>query len=253
LLQPPLPHRATIPYSFGSRSRLGRLAPGDISVKQQPPATRPAQPAAGFVPVDIAARFNVSLADLHNLKYESPRPKGYSIMCRTNGRFGWDWNQVGYNKVVVDDKPSARVAAPSELPPACIHNSAGRPERGLRVDLGQLASRNVVPARRQGAELAILFIGVTNPMQSRVENGRFIVEYADGTAEDVILVNPSTSTTGSTPPFKRKTKRRTSMTSTTPPSSESPRPSKELKNLKVRAVANEVIIGVLGLSVCRQP
>ncbi|MCX6984979.1 MAG: DUF4450 domain-containing protein, partial [Lentisphaerae bacterium] len=59
--------------------------------------------AHGFEPLDISRHFNSSLSDIHTLEYMSPRPKGYSIGVRLNGRYAWDWNQGGHNAVKVDD------------------------------------------------------------------------------------------------------------------------------------------------------
>src|SRR5690606_34595292 len=47
-----------------------------------------------------------------------------------------------------------------------------------------------IPLEGKGTELAVLLIGITNPMQTWVENGRLTVQYRDGSEEAVSLVNP---------------------------------------------------------------
>ena len=101
--------------------------------------------------------------------------------------------------------------------------------------------------------MAVLFVGVTNPMQSRVENGRFTLKYTDGTAQEVSLVNPtnfddwlnaSLQTENETAYFSDYNHgivQRIALDS-----------SKELESLVVRAVANEVIVGIIGVSVRRR-
>ncbi|MFA6175463.1 MAG: hypothetical protein WC765_02665, partial [Phycisphaerae bacterium] len=56
-----------------------------------------------FEPIDISRHFNTSLKELHTLEYKSPRPKGYSIGVRLNGRYAWEWNHAGHNAVKIDD------------------------------------------------------------------------------------------------------------------------------------------------------
>ena len=106
------------------------------------------------------------------------------------------------------------------------------------------------PLATEGTEVAVLFVGVTNPMQSRIENGCFVVEYADGTEERVSLVNPTNFDDWLNAPVQTESEtvcfsdynhgivQRIRVA-----------PAKPLKSLLVRAVANEVIIGVLAVSV----
>jgi hypothetical protein len=206
-----------------------------------------------FKPIDIVSHFNVSLEDIHKLEYWNPRPKTYSIMTNLNGRFGWDWNYAGFCKVVVDDSK--------------LRSCGGEyvTEKGIRFltpDKGNNTAcvsiwKNFPDETRfrlsgKGKELAVFFIGVTNPMQSRVENGRFTVEYTDGSQEKVSLINPDNFDDWLVPSIQ--------LENDTQYFSDynhgiiqhiTLNPSKELKALTVRAVANEVIIGILGISIYR--
>jgi hypothetical protein len=110
-----------------------------------------------------------------------------------------------------------------------------------------------LPLSGRATELAVLFIGVTNPMQAWAENARFIVEYADGTAEQVSLVNPTHFDDWLNPAVQQENEtvyfsdynhaivQRMILDST-----------KELRGFTVQAVANEVITGILGLSLRRE-
>jgi hypothetical protein len=77
--------------------------PADLTVAQ--PAKPELKTVGGctFQAIDIADQFNMSLTDIHQQEYWSPRPKGYSIMSCLNGRFGWSWNHAGKYNVKVDD------------------------------------------------------------------------------------------------------------------------------------------------------
>ena len=207
-----------------------------------------------FSPIDISGYFNISLNEIHKLEYWNPRPKGYSIMANLNGRFGWDWNQAGYRKLVIDDnnlrsskglyytKNGIPFSTPAKGPNAsCVSIWKNFPEE-ISFSLSG-----------KGTELAVFFIGVTNPMQSRIENARFTIEYSDGSEKEVSLINPENfddwlvgsvqqeNDTEYFSDFNHGIIQRIPVN-----------PSKELKALKVRAVANEVIVGILGISIQRK-
>jgi hypothetical protein len=234
--------------------------PADFTIRDAAPvadreAGRPAavRDAAGYATVDIARLFNDSLADIHRREYWVPRPRGFSRMTRLNGRFDCDWNQGGYNAVVVDDVALRgcggiyRVASgiPFLTPAdganvACVSVWERLPERLL------------FPLCGRGDELAVFFIGVTNPMQSRVENGWLEVRYRDGGTERVSLVNPLNFDDWLNAPCQAQ--------SESVPFSDTNHgivqripldPARELETLEAGATANEVILGVLGISVHR--
>ena len=107
-----------------------------------------------------------------------------------------------------------------------------------------------IPLKGKASELAVFFIGVTNPMQSRVENARFTVTYLDGSTETVSLVNPDNfddwlnaalQTQNETVYFSDYNHGMVQRIELDP--------KKELAKLSMEAVANEVIIGLLGISV----
>jgi hypothetical protein len=219
------------------------------AVKKQLPVK-----SLNFYPVNISKYYNISLDEIHRQKYWNPRPKGYSIMTQLNGRFGWDWNQSGYQKIKVDDSElrssQGRYLSDSGIPFAT-------PERGPNaacVSVWENFPHEIsFELSGKGDELEVFFIGVTNPMQSRVENVRFTVVYSDGTEEKVSLVNPvnfddwlvaavqQENETQYFSDYNHGIIQRIAIN-----------PLKELKSLKVTSVANEVITGILGISIGRQ-
>jgi hypothetical protein len=175
-------------------------------------------------------------------------------MACLDGRFGWDWNQVGKNKVVVDDNnlrsSGGRYTTTNGIP----FNTPGKGPNVACVSIWDNYPEEMsFNLSGKGNELAVFFIGVTNPMQSRVENARFTVEYTDGTKEKVSLINPvnfddwlvasvqQENATEYFSDFNHGIVQRIPLN-----------PDKELKTLKVRAVANEVIVGILGISIQRE-
>lgn len=208
---------------------------------------------ASFEPVDISAFFNCSATELHQQEYLSPRPKGYSIGVFSNGRYAWEWNHRGHNMVYVDD---SMLRAANGL----IHTSSGIPfltppekENLACVSLwDNFPTSMTIPLKGKGRELAILFISTTNAMQTAVENARITLLYADGGEETVSLtypVNiddwlvPALQTENETfyfSDYNHGTVQRIRIDA-----------DRELCGLKIEAVANEVILGVLGVSVSR--
>jgi hypothetical protein len=227
--------------------------PADFHIQAKKVPQKRSQPKGTFHPVEVTGHFNIALADIHKQLYQSPRPEGYSLMIWPNGRYCWDWNAGGYNQKNVDDRclrsSGGIFVAPSGIP---FQTPATGPNAACVSIWDNFPTEMSFPLAGQGSELAVLFVGVTNPMQSRVENGRFTVLYADGTEERVSLVNPlnfhdwlnasiqSENEAIALSDYNHALVQRLVLD-----------PRKELRSLVVRAVANEVIIGVLGVSVRR--
>jgi hypothetical protein len=106
-----------------------------------------------------------------------------------------------------------------------------------------------VPLKGKGTEIAVLLMGVTNPMQSRVENGRITVQYADGTFERKELVNPTNFDDWMVTPTQRENETvRLSDFNHAQVQRITLKPDKPLRSLTIAGIANEVIVGVLGVS-----
>ena len=209
--------------------------------------------ARKFEPLDISRYFNSSLKGIHALEYRMPRPKGYSIGVRLNGRYAWDWNQGGHNAVQVDDI-ALRQGKGIFYSPSGIGFST--PEKGSNVACASIwdnfPSVMEIPLKGRALELALFFIGVTNPMQSRVENARFTVTYLDGSTQTASLVNPDNfddwlnaalQTQNETVYFSDYNHGMVQRISLDP--------EKELSGISMEAIANEVIIGLLGIAVLK--
>ena len=206
-----------------------------------------------FKPVDINSQFNISLEDIHKLEYWDPRPKSYSIMANLNGRFGWDWNHAGFGKVVVDDSKLRSCGGEYITDKGIGFSTPGTGKNVACISIWKnFPDETSFRLTGKGKELAVFFIGITNPMQSRVENGRFTVEYTDGSQEIVYLVNPENFDDWLVPSIQQENETQYfSNYNHGIVQQIMLNPSKELKALTVRAVANEVIIGVLAISILK--
>lgn len=224
----------------------------DIHINEKQQVIKPVSIAGkNYKPVDISNYFNISLNEIHKQEYWNPRPKGYSIMTRLDGRFGWDWNHAGKNKIVVDDD-NLRSSGGTYI----TNNSTPffTPEKGSNaacVSIWENFPEEIsFSLSGRGNELAVFFIGVTNPMQSRVENARFTVEYSDGTEEKVSLINPDNFDDWLVASVQQENETEYFSDYNHGIIQRIPLDySKDLKTLKVRAIANEVIVGILGISI----
>ena len=222
----------------------------EIAAAQAAPA-----PTAGgtFRPLDVGAYFNCKITEIHNREFLSPRPEGYSIGVFPNGRYAWEWNHRGHNQLYADD--SALRGADGIL-----HTPSGipftTPKDGDNVACVSVwenfPASLTVPLEDCAHELALLFVSTTNAMQTNVENARITVTYQSGEQETVSLVYPHNIDDWLVPAlqseneyvyfndYNHATVQRVALN-----------PQKPLASVTVEAVANEVIVGVLGISLRR--
>ena len=215
----------------------------------------PAKPLADkpFVPVDMTKFFNCNMTQLHEQNYIQPRPEGFSMSLFKNGRYSHNWNQRGRNVVYVDDSlfrnAGGTVCSPSGIPFA----TPAENENLACVSIWDtFPTEIIIPLEGKGQEIAVLFVASTFCMLSYVENARITVTYADGTSTHTKLIYPlniddwltSALTTEAEifyfSNYNHATVQRIRID-----------PSKELAGIRIEAVANEVILGVAGISISR--
>ncbi|MBQ9967297.1 MAG: hypothetical protein IJO88_01070 [Oscillospiraceae bacterium] len=206
-----------------------------------------------FVPVDMGAFFNCHMTEVHEQAYIHPRPKGYSMGLFQNGRYSHNWNQYGRHVVYVEDSffrnSGGVVTSPSGIPFA---TPAEKENLACVSIFDTFPTAFTVPLSGKGQELAVLFVASTYCMQAHVENARITVTYVDGTEAVTRLVYPyniddwltSALTTEAEifyfNNFDHATVQRIRLDQ-----------QKELAAIKIEAIANEVILGVAGISISR--
>ena len=206
-----------------------------------------------FVPVDISQFFNCNMTEVHEQAYIYPRPEGFSFGMFQNGRFSHIWTQRGRDVTHVDDTLfrtcGGTVVSPSGIPFA----TPAENENLACVTIWDTFPTEITfPLEGKGQELAVLFVASACCLHTQVENARMTVTYTDGTVTEQKLVYPfniddwltSALTTEAEifyfNEFNHATVQRIRLD-----------PNKELASIKVEAIANEVILGVAGISVSR--
>ena len=206
-----------------------------------------------FEPVDITEFFNCNMTEVHNQPYIYPRPEGFSMGLFQNARYSHNWNQRGRKIVYIDDtlfrNSGGIVHSPNGIPFA----TPSEKENLACVSIYDVFPTDItIPLSGKGQEIAVLFIASTYCMQSHVENARITVTYADGTQTYKKLVYPihmddwltsALTTEGEIfyfNDFNHATVQKIRIDS-----------GKELASIKVEAVANEIVLGVAGVSISR--
>lgn len=254
-----------------------------------PSALPTAPPPPGLTqpePVALSSYFNDRVTALFRPgKYVSPRSPFVSLAIPSQGIGAW---AGGVNAMAdIDDSGLRRAAAKHggrlALPDGTVFATPGPGEAPNVVFVSQwdnYPDEVTVPLAGRARHLALLMAGSTNPMQSRIDNGEVIVTYADGSTSRLPLRNPETwwpieqdyflddyqfRIDGPLPirvdlksgqvrvlnaeTFKGKGGPVPGGAATVLDLSLDP--SKELRSLTVRALANEVVIGLMAATLAR--
>ncbi|HTB62544.1 MAG TPA: hypothetical protein VK737_03055, partial [Opitutales bacterium] len=150
-----------------------------------------------FEPVNLADAFNDSVTQIFKNQYLTPRSPFPSLSIPLQGYGTWTNFTVTFN---VNDNGLRTVAAQN-------NDTFTLPQQGVPFHTpGDPTAKNilftsqwdnyphaaVVPLSGRAQHIYLLMAGSTNPMQSRMDNGEVIVNYADGSVIRLALENPST-------------------------------------------------------------
>ena len=201
--------------------------------------------------VDISRFFNCKLTELHKQSYIYPLPEGFTMRLYKNGRAAHNWSQWGYHGVYADDTLlrtcGGTVFSNSGIPFATPAEGENLACVSIYENFPTAMS---FPLSGRGQELAVMFIGSTYWMHAGVENVRFTVTYADGTEQVAGLVYPTDIDDWMTSAltteaenfyfnnFNHATVKHIRID-----------PTRELTGIRAEAIANEVILGIIGISV----
>ena len=237
--------------------------------------------------VDLASIFNDRVTQIFRNEYLSPRSPFCSLALPKQGIGGWCDYQMAPD---VDDSGLRAVAVTSGgklILPNGVPFQTPIPQSGTDVKNIVFTSqwdnypREIsVPLKGRASHAYLLMAGSTGPMQSQFDNGEVMVTYTDGTAERLALRNPANwwpidqdyfiddyafRRPGPIPPrvdLKTGTVRIPDVNKFKGKGGKVPggaatvldlplKPDKELKSLTVRVLANEVVIGLMAVTLER--
>jgi hypothetical protein len=243
------------------------------------------KPVTGpFETVDLAPFFNDSVTRIFRNDYVAPRSPFVSLAMPKQGIGGWCDIKTEF---AVDDSglraAAARDGGKITLPngvPLGTPSASGAKNIVFTSQWSNYPREATVPLAGKSAHAWLLMAGSTGPMQSRFENGEVVVTYTDGTKDALALNNPENwwpveqdyfiddyafRRDGPIPPrvdlktgkirvldaaaFKGKGGKIPGGAATV---LDLPLDSKkELKSLTVRALANEVVVGLMSVTLSR--
>ncbi len=231
---------------------FAEVAPAQLLTGIPEPKIPVGRPAGKWKNLDCQSIFNVELAKLFDREYRAPRPDGYSIGMRRNGRYAWEWNHFGHNAVHLDDAPLRQ--APGGIYQLKSGWSFPTPAVGNNAAVVSIwenfPTELELPLSGSGEELALFIFGATNAMQSGVVNAQIAVNYAEGKPEVVKLLHPQNFDDLLVPALQMKWESfywsegnhgmivRIKLD-----------PKRKLASLKLTSLANEVLLGLLGAAI----
>ena len=237
-------------------------------------------------PLDLAAQFNDRVTEIFRPgKYLSPRSPFVSLALPSQGIGAW----AGHvNEMAeIDDRGLRSVAGANGgrlvLPNGVPFATPGPGDAKNIVFTSQWDNyprEATVPLAGKAGHVYLLMAGSTNHMQSRLDNGEVIVTYADGSTARLALHNPTTwwpidqdyfiddyqfARPGPIPPRVDLKTGRVRLLDENEFKGQGCKipggaatvldlpldPAKELRSLTVRTLANEVVIGLMGLTLAR--
>ena len=139
--------------------------------------------------MNIDGCFNSEVDDIYKNKYLSPRPPYTTLQLPVQGIGEWCHPDLTAD---VNDSVFRTLVSGGEFRVAGVPFRT--PAEGRNIVYTSLWDNYpdsvVVPLSGRAASAYLLMAGSTNHMQSRIENGMVVATYKDGTADTLRLVNP---------------------------------------------------------------
>lgn len=147
-----------------------------------------------FVTLDLANHFNGKLTHIFKESYLSPRPSSPTLQLPIQGIGNWCYPNIAPD---IDDSGLKKSAAKNNGEIYYQNIPFAIPSKGasdvIYTSLWDNYPEKVkIPLSGKASHIYLLMAGTTNPMQSRLTNGRITVYYKDGTTTELNLNNPET-------------------------------------------------------------
>lgn len=140
--------------------------------------------------VNMDAKWNSNVDDIFKNFYLSPRPKVTTLTIPAHGIGEWchpeftaNINDVALRRQVKDQVFTTELGIPFRTP-----------AKGRNIAYTSLWDNYpdavTIPLQGKASHAYLLMAGSTNHMQSRIDNGQIVVTYTDGTTDTLPLYNP---------------------------------------------------------------
>jgi hypothetical protein len=242
--------------------------------------------ATQYEKVDLSRFFNDKVTNIFKHQYLSPRPKSTTLQLPTQGIGNWAYPLVTAH--INDSGLRKRAGVKGEIIikqgiPFATSSLSDNNNIVFTSQWDNYPKTINIPLTGEASHAYLLMAGSTDPMQSRMVNGLIDIVYSDGSKDSLVLRNPENwwpveqdyyddgyaFTTGQPKPVRiylqtgedsRTYNKFMSIKGFTNRAVDggaatvldlSLDPSKELKSLTLKAVANDVIIGLMSVTLVR--
>src|SRR5436190_1409677 len=149
--------------------------------------------STNFEEIKMEGYFNDKVSNIFKHEYLSPRPTSPTLQLPTQGIGNWTYPLTIAN---IDDGGVRRMAGTKNsirFDDEISFATPSDPSRNNIVFTSQwdnFPKSVTIPLSGQASQIYLLMAGSTNPMQSRMVNGIVTVNYTDGTTDTLELKNP---------------------------------------------------------------
>ncbi|MDE5845987.1 MAG: DUF4450 domain-containing protein, partial [Muribaculaceae bacterium] len=145
-----------------------------------------------YQPVDLSGVYNSNITDIFSNRYESPRSPYTTLQIPVQGIGEWCHPD---DTAHIDDSGLRRMVDSDGILTTSIGIPFASAKEGYNIAYTSLfdnyPDKISVPLKGKADAVQLLLAGSTNHMQSHIENGRIRVKYADGTEETLPLIAPN--------------------------------------------------------------
>ena len=144
-------------------------------------------------PIDLSPYLNNKVNQIFKVQYLSPRPKVPTLQLPTQGIGEWTYPLRTANISDSGFRKNLAATGTIQLPQGIVFKS---PSDSLKNNIlftsqwDNYPHKASIPLGGAASHAYFLMAGTTNPMQSRMVNGVVRIHYTDGTADSLELKNP---------------------------------------------------------------
>ena len=153
----------------------------------------PVDKSARVETIPLSSFFNSKVTDIFNYEYLSPRPKTVTLQLPKQGIGNWCYPNVS---VKIDDsglrekaKANGQITTPNRIP---FQTPSDENQKNIIfTSMWDNFPESInIPLDGKASHAYFMMAGTTNPMQSRIVNGEIKINYTDGTSDVLELKNP---------------------------------------------------------------
>jgi hypothetical protein len=149
--------------------------------------------ATQFEKINLSSYFNDKVTNIFKHDYISPRPTSPTLQLPTQGIGNWTYPLTSAD---IDDTGLRKLAGINNTIKYSEYISFATPSDVTLKNIAFTSQWDnfpkslTIPLSGQASQIYLLMAGSTNPMQSRMVNGIVTVNYTDGTTDTLELKNP---------------------------------------------------------------